>query len=111
MKEYRILNIWTPSQQELKELLSFDGCVPVDGEVINQLIRNGWDEWSFSSIAEVVPVCEHGKLIAYYSILRDSILWPDKFDNEHVTFEYTKGHLLHIHSYDSSALVEPLVEI
>jgi hypothetical protein len=86
------------TKEDLMEIYCFEGLLPISREIISKLTRNGWDISLFESLELLIPKCEHGKIVAYYSIRRNSIIWPEEWDGKEVTCEYTFDGL--IHSYD-----------
>lgn len=79
----------------LNELFAFEGAEPLTDLLVSKLIRLGWKKSIFDQISKIIPKCEHGGVIVFYSKKRHSILMPG---NEPLTtVEITKTHT-HFHA-------------
>jgi hypothetical protein len=82
----------------IKHLFAFEGCEPLTEELVNRLIRLGWQLSIFNQVREIAPKCEHGGISAYYSNQRDSLLILNNDDPDSITsIEIEKNNTVHFH--------------
>lgn len=69
---------------DMKDILWLEDTVPITDRYIKKLLKLGWKKDFIKKIEDKAPRCEHGKIVAFYSPKRESILFQDEVKGQKV---------------------------